>query len=484
MLGKAELEFIEFELTQWLQSPKRQAQFEGMKYYKGEHAILNKTRTMKDPDGKELDMTNLPNNKIVNNLYALCIDQKGDYILSIPMGVTTENEEYRKHLKKIFNPKFDRSFKTLGKEAHQAGLGWLYIYVEDGELKFKRLLATEIMPLWKDAEHSELNYAVRYYEVKEPMSVTITKKVEVFTTEGIEYFIYNGHLIPDDKPPESYNKIIYTDQLQKRTIYNANWGKIPLIPFRYNADETPLLSRVKSLQDAINAIMSAHQDNLMEDMRSTILVIHNYDGTDLNEFRQNLAAAGAVKVTNTEGTKGGVEPLRIEVDSNNYEIVLKELKRALFNGARCFDPTDELMNGRPNELNLRALYTTINLDANETEAEFRASLEDVMWFVNKYLQFTYHVDYSDESVTFTFNRDMIIDEAAKINSFVMCKGLIPDKIAFEQHPWIDDVEEALELQKQQEAEMQADALMGLGTGGATNGQFNIGEPNNSTPTGN
>ena len=55
----------------------------------------------------------------------------------------------------------------------------------------------------------------------------------------------------------------------------------------------------------------------------------------------------------------------------------------------------------------------------------------------------------------------------------MSKGLIPDQIAYAHHPWIDDVEEALELQKKQDAEAQADAMMGLGNGGALDGRFNI-----------
>ncbi|MBR4844926.1 MAG: phage portal protein [Bacteroidaceae bacterium] len=472
MISPQEKQYIEFELTQWLMSDKRNKQIEGVKYYNGRHDILDKTRQMKDPDGKMMDMSNLPNNKIVTNLVCLAVDQKSNYLFAKPLSITAENKTYRKRLDAIFNPKFMRSFKSLGKGAISSGLGWLYPYMDDGELKFKRLPATEVLPFWKDADHTELNYAVRYYTVQEPMSVTTTEKVEIFTEEGIEYYIWNGHLIPDDKPAESYNTIIYTDQYQKRVELGASWGRVPLIPFKANSDETPLLSRVKSLQDAINSIMSAHQDNLMEDMRSTILVIQNYVGTDLAEFRHNLAAAGAIKVSTVDGVKGGVDPLRIEVDSNNYEVVLRELKRAFFNNARCFDPTDELMNSRPNEMNLKSLYMIIDLDSNEMEAEFRASFEDLMWFVNKYIMFTHGEDYSDETVDIRFNRDKVIDEASHIEQFVMSKGLIPDRIAFENHPWIKDVEEALELQKEQDAEAQADALMGLGRGGAVDGRFN------------
>ena len=473
MLSSSEIEYIEWELNEWLRSKQRNNQIEAINYYNGIHDIRNKTRAMKDPDGKMMEMQNLPNFKITNNLVSLAVDEKSNYLFAKPMSITTSIEAYRKKLKTIFGPKFMRNFKSLGKDAVNCGIGWLYPYVEDGELKFKRLLATEILPLWKDCEHTELNYAVRYYSVQEPMSIATVEKVEIFTSEGIEYYTWNGHLVPDTKPPEAYNTIIYTDQLQKRVTLGANWGRIPLIPFKANADETPLLNRVKSIQDAINTVMSTFQDNLAEDMRSTILVIQNYDGTDLSEFRHNLAVAGAIKVSTVDGVSGGVEPLKIEVDSNNYEVVLKELKRAFFNNARCFDPTDELMNSRPNELNLKALYMIINADSNEMESEFKASFEDLMWFDNKYIQFTDGTDYSEEKVEITFNRDIVIDERARIEEFVMSKGLIPDRYCFAKHPWIDDVEEALEEQKRQNTESQADALTGLGNGGAVDGRFNV-----------
>lgn len=483
MLSREQLQYIEFELNAWLRSKVRTDQIKAIEYRKGIQDIRHKTRSMVDPEGKTLDMNNLPNHRITHNLVGVAIDQKSNYMLSKGITITTDLKAYRKHLDTVFSPKFMRTFKTLGKDCITCGIGWLYPYVDEGELKFKSLPATEILPFWKDAEHTELNYAVRFYSIQEPMSVTTTDKVEVFTEEGIEYFTWNGHLIPDTKPPESYNTIIYTDQYQKRVELGANWGKVPLIPFKANAEEVPMLNRVKSIQDAINSIMSIHQDNLAEDMRSTILVIQNYDGTDMAEFRRNMAAAGAVKVSTVDGVKGGVEPLRIEVDSNNYEVVLRELKRAFFLNARCWDPTDEMMNTRPNELNLRSLYLVIDLDGNEMESEFRASFDDLLWFVNKYITFSTQEDYADEEVDIRFNRDRIIDEMSHVEMFVMSKGLIPDRIAFANHPWIHDVEEALELQKEQEKEAQADALMGLGSGGAIDGKFNIpGKAQTKVPT--
>jgi hypothetical protein len=50
------------------------------------------------------------------------------------------------------------------------------------------------------------------------------------------------------------------------------------------------------LQDAINITLSDFENNMQEDPRNTILILKNYDGENLAEFRANLAAYGAVKV--------------------------------------------------------------------------------------------------------------------------------------------------------------------------------------------
>ena len=68
-----------------------------------------------------------------------------------------------------------------------------------------------------------------------------------------------------------------------------NWEKIPLIPFKYNDKEIPLIKMVKSLQDGLNLITSNFQNVMEEDTRNTILVLVNYDGEKLGDFRRNLA---------------------------------------------------------------------------------------------------------------------------------------------------------------------------------------------------
>ena len=89
-----------------------------------------------------------------------------------------------------------------------------------------------------------------------------------------------------------------------------NWERMPLVCFKANHRETPLLRRVKCLQDALNLMLSNFVNSMEEDVRNTVLVIHNYDGEDLGEFRRNLATYGAIKVRSYDGRDGSVERWR------------------------------------------------------------------------------------------------------------------------------------------------------------------------------
>ena len=443
-------QFLEREIAKFKNSPKRKLMIEGERYYQGDHDILNRKRTVIGEDGLLQEVENLPNNKIVDNQYAKMVDQKVNYLLGQPLTFDSENKTYVDLLKKIFNNRFQRTLKNIGQDALNGGIAWLHPYYNEyGELAFKKFEPYEILPFWADAEHTILDMAVRIYEVEgyEGDREVIIEKVEVYDTNGIHrYELKDGVLIPDvENPSSSYMVVI--DEEGKETHWN--WSKVPLIPFKYNHKEIPLINRVKSLQDGINAILSDFQNNMQEDARNTILVIKNYDGTNLGEFRKNLAQYGAVKVRTVDGADGGIDTLTIEVNAENYKSILHVLKNALIENARGFDAKDDRLNSNPNQMNIQSMYSDIDLDANGMETEFQAAFEELLWFVNVHLANTGKGDFEDEEVKVIFNRDMMMNESEVIENCQKSMGILSHETIIGQHPWISDVSNELERIKEE-----------------------------------
>ena len=370
-----ELEFYAKELTDWENSPERREMIDGDRYYTGDHDILKRQRTAIGPDGKLIVIENLPNNRIVDNQYAKHVDQKANYLLGQPISFSCENDDYAAEVKKVLGMRFMRTLKSAGVECLNAGISWLYPYYnKNGELAFRVFPGYEIMPFWADAAHTELDSALRLYpvEVYYGTEKKIVKKVDLFTLEGVTTYIFENGILTPDTEKQAYVRV----KDSKGNEQPLNWERFPLIPIKYNPKEVPLIRRGRSLQDAINLLQSDFVNNMEEDVRNTVLVLKNYDGQDLGEFRRNLTTYGAIKVRTVEGTDGGVDSLEISVNSENYKTVLELLKKALIENLRSYDAKDDRLSGTPNQMNIQSMYCDIDLDANAMETELQASFEE------------------------------------------------------------------------------------------------------------
>lgn len=460
-------EFLEQEIARWKNSPQRIMQIKGHLYYDNEHDILKRKRTMIGEDGKLQEVDNLPNNRIIDNQYAKMVNQKANYLLGQPFVVESDNEQYTELLKKIFNKKFMKILKNGGKAALNGGIAWLYPYYDDcGELCFRLFPSYEILPFWKDSEHTILDFAVRLYLVEgyEGTIPKIIEKVEVYDLKGIHKFVLDSGILVADITTENETfespYAMMTDN--EGVITGLNWEKIPLIPLKYNEQEIPLIKKVKTLQDGINVMLSDFENNMQEDSRNTILILKNYDGENLGEFRRNLATFGAVKIRCRENTDGGVETLEININAENYRAILEAFKKALIENAMGYDAKDDRLSGNPNQMNIQSMYSDIDLDANDMETEFQAAFEEILWFVNAHLANTGQGDFEGEEVQIIFNKDILINETEAIDNCQKSVGILSDETIIAQHPWIDDPKQEMERLKKQQEEEQAEFDMQQG----------------------
>lgn len=450
--GMTELQFFAAEIKEWKDSKRRKAQIAGDSYYDGKHDILSRQRTAIGADGKLHTIDNLPNNRLVDNQYALMVDQKTNYLVGKPFSLNCANKTYVDLLNKIFNRRFRRLLKYVCEDALNGGLGWLFPYYDDqGQLAFKHFAAYEILPFWADDDHTVLDCAIRLYpqEVWNGYQKEIVERVEIFKPDGIWRYIYqNDMLIPDVENGEHDTYFVISDGEEEIPL---NWTRIPLIPFKYNKREIPLLNRVKTLQDAVNSLLSDFQNNMEEDPRNTILVLKNYDGENLGEFRQNLSTYGVVKVRED----GGVETLTVEVNADNYKAILDVLHKQLISNARGYDAKNDRMGNNPNQMNIQSMYSDIDLDANGMETEFQAAFEELLWFINQDLANRGAGDFESEEVTVIFNRDILINESESITNCSNSVGILSNETIVEQHPWTTDVEaELARIQKEKEENME------------------------------
>ncbi len=438
VIEKFDQNFVSHEVQKFKTSTHRQAMVTGEKYYQGKHDIIFRQRTAIGDGGQNTVISNLPNNKIIDNQYKKMVDQKSNYILGKPFLIECENSEYKKEIKKIINKRFFKLIKNISEDSLNCGVGWLYLYYNElGELSFERFKPYEIIPFYKDFERTELDYFIRVYtqKVYEKNKKVYKEKVEVYDKDGITFYEMESSKLKAVYPfKREYFKVNVNDE----TVF-LNWEKIPLIPFKYNNKEIPLINMVKSLQDGINSILSNFQNNMEEDCRNTIMVLVNYDGESLGEFRRNLATYGAVKIRSDAQGAGDLKTLQVEVNAENYKAILSMFKRAIIENAMGFDAKDDRMVGTMNQMNIKSMYSDIDLDANGMETEFQASFEQLFWFINTHLKNFCGMECEPE-VSVLFNRDMLMNEGDIIDNINKSVGILSTETLISQHPWVNDVE--------------------------------------------
>jgi SPP1 family phage portal protein len=88
-------------------------------------------------------------------------------------------------------------------------------------------------------------------------------------------------------------------------------------------------------------------------------------------------------------------------------------------------------------------YAGLDLKANDTEARIIDFITDLFWFCNEYLRITGQQQDDLSKLEITFNRSMIINIKETIEGVVASKGVISERTAIKNHPWVSDVDEEL-----------------------------------------
>lgn len=425
------------EAEEFLKSERRGWMLAGERYYQNKNDILYRRRWVIGEDGRPHEDPTLTNRRIAHSFLRRLTDQKCQYLFGRPFTIRAENPEFQRLLEKNFDRRLRNRMKNLCKEAVTKGIGWLMACPGEEGLSFLKIPAEQVAPIWADSEHTQLDGVVRVYERQ---SNTAGRREEALCAEywhkdGVEGLIFqNGKFVPDpERPPRAH---LTVDGLP------CNFERVPFIPFKYNEEEAPLIRFVKPLIDDYDLLRSEDADNLL-DSPNSVMVLTNYDGEDLGEFRRNLARYKAVKVTDNGGLDVKSSPL--STDAVNAH--LDRTRRDLYEAGRGVDTQRESL-GNLSGVALKFLYADLDLDCSGIESEFAAGFEEMLFFLKSYFAVTGQGDFWREEAALILNRDILINEAEAVESCVQSEGILSKQTILENHPWVESA--AMERRRIQE----------------------------------
>lgn len=483
------INFVLSQISKFRQSDQYQMMKTAQNYYNNDADIMKRKRYYIDRNNLKVEAPLLANNKLAHPFFKKLVDQKANYLLTKPFSFTCEDETFVKTLNKYFSKAFRRMLKNLAKEAIKKGIAWLQIYFdEQGNLKFKRIPSEQVVPIWKDMEHLELEALIRFYKtdvVKEDGTIHEVDKIEYYTDQGVWHYVMTkpGNVEVDpayasSKGVTGHFTLISTEpqeEGQPPETKQANWRKIPFVALKYNTDELSLLKFTKAMIDGYNLTRSDVANNV-QDVPNKTKVVKDFQGTDKDAFIHNLATYSTIFVKGD----GGVDVLDTSISSELSDAHSDRLRKDIYDLGRGVDTQSENL-GNVSGVALKYRYTDLDLDATDLGDEIQVLLEQLAWFIQVSEQGG--ADVKEEEVPefkVEFAVDMINNESDVIMDCRNSLGVISDETIINNHPWVKDPEKELKALKKQQQEEEQQALNDPNDPfGITQNQTpSVGDPNN------
>jgi len=461
-------EFIKIQIAEFESSYEYKEMILGEQYALNENEIKNKKRYWTDSRGIRRTTKKLASNKLNHPIPRKMKLQKQGYLLKKKITIKqvleeneTENKEYMKFIKEIFNNRMHKRLKrTLGNSI-DTGIAWWQPYVdEEGKFKVKLRYATEMIPQWEDREHENLAAMI----IKYPMVVydqngkKTIYKVEYWDYEGVRYFVQDSGDLIEDIEQKEQNRVIRIDDegiaIYCHFLYKDQkcvWEKLPFIYWKYNDDEKPLIHFLKNLVDCYDKLTSSIADTI-EDTPNAVKVIKNYN-QKVEELAENLNTFGMILVAGDGDFK--YENPKIDVEA--FKAFIEQLRKDIYEAGFGVDTESDKFGNQPSGVAIQELYEDLDLDCSNIETEYQASLEYLKYFIDTYILLSTGKDYTSIELEYIFNKSMITNESEKIQNCRDSEGNISKKTIRANHPWVKDTEaekRQIELEEKEESEKQ------------------------------
>ena len=433
-------EIIAQEIKEFFASPQFAIVEEAEQYYRNRSAVQQKTTKYK----------NRSNTKIEHPILRKLVDQKANYLLSKPFSIESESTAYADALNLLMDGRFRQQIKSFGKGAVKSGISWLAPYFEDSQLKWMRLPSTEVVPVWHDYEHTQLDPYIRVYSqvVYNGRNKKTITRIEWWDRQGVKKYKAPWPIVGTLALEPDYDSDPGTNEFSHFEIDGKpyNWDAVPIVWCKYNEEELPLQYFIKELIDDINWQTSITAD-VLRDVAKFIFVLRNYGGQDIDRFTRELYEALAIEV---EGD-GGVDKLEPSLNMDAVMAFLEKNRRDLFDFGSGVDTKDpDLGNASGTAINFR--YMDLDTDCAALGAELQGAFENMKVFLDAALAILGKGDFSKETFHVTFNADMPVNEGDVITNIRNSDGIISKHTQLANHPWVDDVEEELQRIKDEKVE--------------------------------
>ena len=354
-----------------------------VRYYFNENDITNRNNgeSKVNPKGSD-DPLRQADNRVSNNFHQLLVDQEAGYLATIPPSVDVEDDGLNDQIKTTLGDNFGLRLNQLVVDAANAGVAWVHYWTDDdGQFRYGIVPPDQVTPIYSSDLDRKLLALRRTYSQLDPDTGKYYKIHEYWTDKDCTFFKSEKPDYADlEELPGRFNLYdVTTDTIVAGAgnVMPHGFGRIPFIAFPKNKYQRPELYKYKGLIDVYDNVYNGFVNDV-DDVQQVILVLTNYGGQSLAEFKKALKEDKAVKFESMgAGDKSGLDKLTIDIPVEARKTLLESTKADIFVHAQGIDPTKfEATNASGTAIKM--LYSHLELKAANTQAYFTDALNELV----------------------------------------------------------------------------------------------------------
>ena len=420
-------------------SKKKRLAEVGLKYYEGEHDILQYRMFYFNSDGVLVEDNTRSNIKISHPFFTELVDQAVQYMLSGKEGfIRSDLPDLQDRLEDYFDEEFIAELQEVMTDAMASGFSYMYAYEgQDERLHFEHADCQGVVEVREKETDDGCAYVIYWYVDRLAKSNQTIKRIQVWDKDQVTFYVQDGEgrLTLDER--EEINPrphVIYHKDGDPATYYD-NFGFIPFFRLDNNRKQ---ISGVKPIKDLIDDydMMSCGLSNNLVDFDHPIHVVKGFQGDNLDELAQNLKTKKMIGVDAT----GGVEVHTVDIPYQARQAKMLEDEKNIYRFGMGFN-SSQLGDGNITNVVIKSRYALLDLKCNKLEIRLKRFLKQILKVVLQEINRVDGTDYDTKDIWFDFEREIMTNasdnaqiektdaekQQVQINTILGLQGVLDDE---------------------------------------------------------
>lgn len=405
MLSENEiLQFIQDDAT----SEKKRMASVGQKYYEGDHDIRNYRLYYYDSDGQLVEDQTRSNIRIPHPFFTELTDQAVQYMLSGKDGfVKSDIPDLQNELDAYFNENEDFTAELYDTITGTFAKGYDYMYAyknAEDRTAFMNADSLGVVEVRAKDTDDQTEYVIYWYIDRIEKGKKKIKRIQVWDAQQTYFYVQDSEgklLIDDSQPINPRPHIIYKKEGDAATYYDG-YGFIPFFRLDNNKKQFSSLKPIKDLIDDYD-LMACGLSNNLQDASEYLVVVHNFQGDNLDELIQNVKTKKHIGVDED----GGVEYKTVDIPYQARQIKLELDEKNIYRFGGGLNLSSLKDTSATTNIAIKSAYALLDMRCNKLEIRLKQLLRKLLKVVLQEINDVNGTDYQQKDVYFDFEREVM-----------------------------------------------------------------------------